>query len=293
MNPDPYIAKFLNTIGKYQLLTFDQECELSKIIQAGRPAAIDYESGVLPPVSEWGCALAVKQLTHANLCLVVHNAKRYQSPDHTFFDFYQEGVFGLLDAVARYDGTKGYRFSTYATFYIRRSMSRLLCKGLISVPIGYHVSMQKRRRLYGAMCVELGRNPSETELMEKCVNDGVFESERSYKNNVQIIPRVVSGDTMLRDSEDYTIFDTVATECGDDELCAKAVKDAVNDALETLPLMTREVMMLNYGIKTERIPTRQIATLYDVEKKAIKTLKTKGMRQLRRPQTLTNLSKVR
>jgi RNA polymerase sigma factor (sigma-70 family) len=293
MTTDPYIAKFLKAIGKHKLLTFERECQLSEIIQSRRPHDKEYETGKLPHVSTWGCKEAVGEFAKANLCLIVHNAKRYESPDHTFWDFYQEGVFGLLDAIARYDGTKGYRFSTYATFYIRRAMTRLLCKGVITVPPGFHSAMQKRRRLYGELCIELGRKPTENELMRRCVAEGAFDSERCYQNSLLVSPRVVSGDTILKDNGDYTIFDTIASNNDDDELCQKALKDAVNDALETLPPLTREVIQLNYGIGYDREPTRRIAERYNVEKRFVKTLKTKGMRQLRRPQTLATLTFVR
>ena len=224
------LGLYLEEIGRHPLLTAAEEVELAKRIEAGDAAAKD-------------------RMVSANLRLVVHIAKRYQGQGLTLLDLIQEGVFGLVRAAEKFDWRKGFKFSTYATWWIRQALQRALQKQAREIRLPLHVAERARRidRVHAELVRQLDREPSEEELAQET---GLSPKElREVTQAARVVasldqPVGAEGDTTL--GERLRVGDDDFTE----EVHVSLSERALRDAVASLPEPQRDVLTLRYGLAT-------------------------------------------
>jgi len=222
------VRLFLNEIGRYPLLTAAEEVELAKRVESGDEAA-------------------KTRFVTSNLRLVVHNAKRYQDQGLSLLDLVQEGVFGLTRAVEKFDWRRGFKFSTYATWWIRQSIQRALQKQARTIKLPVHLAElegrvgRSERDLHG----ELGRPPTDDEI---AADTGI---PIARLHELRTAARAVTSiDLPIGDEGETTLGDLVAgEEAGFEEEIHVSLRDAsLRQAVAALPSPYREVIRLRYGI---------------------------------------------
>ena len=245
---DP-IREYLKEIGSIPLLSPEEEQELAK-----RKSLGDSEAG--------------RRLVEANLRLVVSIAKRYTGRGMSFLDLVQEGNIGLMKAVEKFDYTKGYRLSTYATWWVKQSITRSLAdqSRTIRLPVHMVEAVNKIRRAQRALSVKLGREPSNEEVAEE-----VHMSEKRVAELIQ-----ASGDT------DFVADDTG----GSTEEKAESVflREEIDAMLKGLSPREREVIILRFGLETGRPMTlEEVGRRFKVTRERIRQIETAALRKLRNP----------
>jgi RNA polymerase primary sigma factor len=219
---------FLNEIGRYPLLTAEEEVELAKRIERG-----DLE--------------AKERMINSNLRLVVSIAKRYQGHGLSLLDLIQEGVIGLIRAVEKFDWRRGFKFSTYATWWIRQAVQRGVQNRARTIRVPVHVADLERKaaRAERELMAKLGRQPTDLEIAEaaKIPLERLTEAHDALRT-------IASLDRAIGDNGDSTLGDLVAGEGGDPVVeLAVGLEDAVlARALETLPELERRVVELRFGL---------------------------------------------
>jgi len=226
---------FLNEIGRYPLLTADEEVELAKRIEAGDKEAKD-------------------RMVNSNLRLVVSIAKRYQGHGLSLLDLIQEGIIGLIRAVEKFDWRRGYKFSTYATWWIRQAVQRGVANKARTIRIPVHIveREQKIARAERELSVRLERQPTDTEVARtaklpvKQVRE-VREAARA----------VASLDRPIGDDNEGAFGDLFAGDQPqpEEEVHVSLAEDALRRAVASLPDREREVVKLRYGLNGDRDPT--------------------------------------
>ncbi len=223
------LQMFLNELRHYPLLSADEEIELAKRIERG-----DLD--------------AKERLVNSNLRLVVSLAKRYPTYDLTLLDLIQEGIFGLIRAAEKFDWRKGYKFSTYATFWIRQAIQRGLENRARTIRIPSHVGVRQRKlaKAENALKAKLGRDPTDEELAEAAeMKLEHLREAREAMRTVVSLDRPVGGD------EGETPFGALLPAEGesvDEEVAVSMDHAAVRRALQQLPERQRKVVSLRYGI---------------------------------------------
>ncbi len=219
---------FLNEIGRYPLLTAEEEVELAKRIERG-----DLE--------------AKERMINSNLRLVVSIAKRYQGHGLSLLDLIQEGVIGLIRAVEKFDWRRGFKFSTYATWWIRQAVQRGVQNRARTIRVPVHVADLERKaaRAERELTAKLGRQPTDEEIAEaaKIPLEQLLEAHEALRT-------VASLDRPVGENADATLGDLVAGEGGDPVVeLAVGLEDAVlARALETLPELERRIVELRFGL---------------------------------------------
>ncbi len=219
---------FLNEIGRYPLLTKAQEQALAKRVEEGDEAAKE-------------------QMINANLRLVVSLARRYQGHDLALLDLIQEGIFGLIRAVEKFDWRKGFKFSTYATFWIRQAIQRGIENKARTIRIPVNVS-QRERRVGGVereLSVKLGRPPTDQELA------AATELTLDQLVDLRDLARTVTSlDKPVGESDDAALGELLPARGAstEEEVIVGLREDAVKRAIEGLPGVERDVLQLRYGI---------------------------------------------
>jgi RNA polymerase primary sigma factor len=219
---------FLDEIGQYPLLTAEREVELAKRIEKGDKAAKD-------------------EMVNANLRLVVHIAKRYQNQGLILLDLIQEGIFGLIRAVEKFDWRRGYKFSTYATWWIRQALQRALQKQAREIHLPVHVAERARRieRVREELCKKLDREPSEDELAaETGLSVRQITEVRDAARVVASLDQPVGeeGDTSFGDMLPAT------TDEFTEDIHMSLQENDVRQAVAGLPEPQRSVVRLRYGL---------------------------------------------
>jgi RNA polymerase primary sigma factor len=222
------LQMFMNELRNYPLLSGKEEIELAKRIERGDLEAKD-------------------RLINSNLRLVVSLAKKYPTYDLTLLDLIQEGIFGLVRAAEKFDWRKGYKFSTYATFWIRQAIQRGIENRARTIRIPSHVGIRQRKltKAEADLKRELGRDPTEEELAEASgLKLAHVQEAREAMRTVVSLDRPVGGDDdtsfgALLPSDDAT---------PDEEVAVSLEQDAVRRAVAQLPDRQREVVRLRYGI---------------------------------------------
>jgi RNA polymerase primary sigma factor len=288
---DP-VRMYLKEIGKVPLLTGEQEVTLAKRIEAGVFAAerLDTESALSDEQREGLRAvvtdgeLAKRQLTEANLRLVVSIAKRYVGRGMALLDLVQEGNLGLIRAVEKFDYTKGFKFSTYATWWIRQAITRAIADQARTIRIPVHMveTMNKVLRVQRQMLQELGREPTVEEIAEKVelTPDRVRDIQR-----ISLEP--VSLETPVGEEDDSSLGDFVedpsAIAPATAAERARLVAD-IEEALTELNEREREVVRLRFGLDDGQVRTlEEVGKQFGVTRERIRQIESKTLAKLRHP----------
>ena len=261
---DP-VRMYLKEIGNVPLLTTEQEVELAKKVENG-----DEE--------------AKKALTEANLRLVVSIAKKYVGRGMPFLDLIQEGNMGLMKAVDKFDYTKGYKFSTYATWWIRQAITRGIADTgrTIRVPVHMVETINKTLRMTRALLQELGREPSAEEVAER-LNVPVARVREVLK----ISRDPVSLDTPIGEEDDSHLGDFIEDDSAlspADSAAFSMLKEELGAALESLTERERQVVRLRFGLEDGRSRTlEEVGKEFNVIRERIRQIDAKALRKLRHP----------
>ena len=261
---DP-VRMYLKEIGNVPLLSGDEEVELAKKVEAG-----DEE--------------AKKKLTEANLRLVVSIAKKYVGRGMPFLDLIQEGNMGLMKAVDKFDYSKGYKFSTYATWWIRQAITRGIADTgrTIRVPVHMVETINKTLRMTRTLLQELGREPTPEEVAER-LNVPVSRVREVLK----ISRDPVSLDTPIGEEDDSHLGDFIEDDSAlspADSAAFSMLREELSTALESLTERERQVVRLRFGLEDGRARTlEEVGKEFNVTRERIRQIEAKALRKLRHP----------
>ena len=262
---DDPVRMYLKEIGKVSLLTADEELELAKRMEEG-----DEE--------------AKKKLCEANLRLVVSIAKRYVGRGMQFLDLIQEGNLGLIKAVDKFDWHKGFKFSTYATWWIRQAITRSIADQARTIRIPVHMveTINKQIRITRQLLQELGRDPSPEEIAKEM--EIPVEKVREIS---KIAQEPVSLETPIGEEEDSHLGDFIPDEdvpSPADAAAFSMLKDQLNEVLATLTDREQEVLRLRFGLDDGRQRTlEEVGQQFNVTRERIRQIEAKALRKLRHP----------
>ena len=264
MSDDP-VKQYLKEIGNYPLLSIEEEIELAKKIENGDDTA-------------------KQTLAESNLRLVVSIAKRYVGRGLSFLDLIQEGNLGLIKAVEKFDYTKGYKFSTYATWWIRQAITRSIADQSRTIRIPVHMSevINKTYRVSRSLLQELGREPTEQELA-KAMNLPI----EKIREILKVSADPISLDTPIGEEDDSHLGDFIKddTIVGPEEAAAYAVlQDQISRLLDTLTEREQRVLTLRFGLRDGRTRTlEEVGKEFNVTRERIRQIEAKALRKLRHP----------
>ena len=261
---DP-IREYLKEIGSIPLLTPEEESDLAR-----RKSEGDAEAG--------------RKLVEANLRLVVSIAKRYTGRGMSFLDLVQEGNLGLMKAVEKFDYAKGYRLSTYATWWVKQSITRSLAdqSRTIRLPVHMVEAVNKIRRAQRSLSVKLGREPSMEEVAEE-----VNLSEKRVAELIQASGDTVSLETPVGDEEGSNLGDFVADDANastEDKAESFLLREEIDSMLQGLNPREREVIILRFGLETGHpLTLEEVGKQFNVTRERIRQIEAKALRKLRHP----------
>ena len=264
---DP-VRMYLKEIGKVPLLSAEEEIELAKLMEKGGPEG----------------ERAKKKLAEANLRLVVSIAKRYVGRGMLFLDLIQEGNLGLIKAVEKFDYQKGYKFSTYATWWIRQAITRAIADQARTIRIPVHMveTINKVIRVSRQLLQELGHDPSPEEISEE-MNMPVDKVREILK----IAQEPVSLETPIGEEEDSHLGDFIPDEAASEPSEAASftlLKEQLVDVLSTLTPREEKVLKLRFGIEDGRTRTlEEVGKEFNVTRERIRQIEAKALRKLRHP----------
>ena len=285
------VRLYLDNIGKYPLLTQDEECRLSKAIQEGQEAKDELERGkvtaarrpLLLAAAQRGDA-ASEQFISANLRLVVSIAKRYQATDLPLLDLVQEGNLGLMHAVTKFDWRKGFKFSTYATWWIKQAISRGIDNTSRTIRLPVHAGDQVRRlqRTKHQIEGQTGRTPSPSELAEAL---GI--NERQVVELIQHGTETVSLDARVGPDGESELGEMVAdntTPSPFDVVTQAMLGGEVEKLLSVLDEREREIIRLRYGLdQREPWTLEDVGTTLHLTRERIRQIERSALSKLRHP----------
>ena len=261
---DP-VRMYLKEIGKISLLSQDEELKISKRVEEG-----DEE--------------AKRLLAESNLRLVVSIAKRYVGRNLSFLDLIQEGNIGLMKAVDKFDASKGYKFSTYATWWIRQAITRAIADQARTIRIPVHMveTINKLIRVSRQLLQELGRDPKPEEIAKE-----MEMSEEKVREIMKIAQDPVSLETPIGEEEDSHLGDFIP----DEDALAPAeaaayslLKDQIEEVLGSLNEREQKVLKLRFGLEDGRARTlEEVGKEFDVTRERIRQIEAKALRKLRHP----------
>ena len=275
VNIDDPVRMYLKEIGRVPLLSAEEEIILAKRIEAGNGEAATAEE-----ISVGN--LAKKKLTDANLRLVVSIAKRYVGRGMLFLDLIQEGNLGLLKAVEKFDYSKGYKFSTYATWWIRQAITRAIADQARTIRIPVHMveTINKLIRISRQLLQDKGREPLPEEIAEKM---GV--SVERAREIMKIAQEPVSLETPIGEEEDSHLGDFIEDHeaiAPDDAASFILLKEQIEDVFSCLTDRERKVLYLRFGLKDGRPRTlEEVGQHFNVTRERIRQIEGKALSKLR------------
>jgi RNA polymerase primary sigma factor len=258
------LDKYLQDIGKEELITAEMEVELAKRIKQG---------------DQW----ALEKLTRANLRFVVSVAKQYQNQGLTLPDLINEGNLGLIKAAQKFDETRGFKFISYAVWWIRQSILQALAEQarIVRLPLNQVGSLNKINKAFSKLEQEYERPPSAEELAE------ILEvPEDKVKESMKVAGRHVSMDAPLSSSEDGgTLMDVMAnadSPNADKQLLAESLQKEIERSLSTLTDKEKEIIRLFFGIGMNHgLTLEEIGTKFNLTRERVRQIKEKAIRRLR------------
>lgn len=274
MAVDDSVQQYLKQIGKAPLLTAEQEVELAKGIEQGNTE----------------CR---RILIESNLRLVVSVAKRFMNRGLSFQDLIQEGNVGLMRATAKFNYRRGYRFSTYATWWIRQAISRAISDfgRTIRVPIHTLDTVKRFAKISSELQQKLGREPTDKEIAHAAET-----TPERVRNYMKIASDPISLDMPVGEAEEMGLNDFIvdsATESPSDRAAKSVLRDRIHDVLSTLEERERGVIMMRYGLADGVQHTlEQVAAAFKCTRERVRQVEQSGIRKLKHPSCSHRLLEV-
>ncbi|NLJ41386.1 MAG: RNA polymerase sigma factor RpoD [Clostridiales bacterium] len=265
VNVDDPVRMYLKEIGKVSLLTAEEEVDLAMRMEAGDE-------------------MAKRELAEANLRLVVSIAKRYVGRGMLFLDLIQEGNLGLIKAVEKYDYRKGFKFSTYATWWIRQAITRAIADQARTIRIPVHMveTINKLIRVSRQLLQEYGREPLPEEIAEEM---GI--TEEKVRDILKIAQEPVSLETPIGEEEDSHLGDFIPDEDAPapaESAAFTLLKEQLMEVLDTLTPREEKVLRLRFGLDDGRARTlEEVGKEFNVTRERIRQIEAKALRKLRHP----------
>lgn len=283
------VKMYLKEIGKVDLLTGDQETELAKKIVIGnKPDATEEEKQEGKEAKD--------HLINANLRLVIAIAKHYVGRGMHFLDLIQEGNMGLIKAVEKFDYTKGFKFSTYATWWIRQAITRAIADQARTIRIPVHMveTINKMTRVQRQLVQELGRDPTAEEISDKM--DGSLSPER-IREIQRIALDPVSLETPIGEEDDSHLGDFIEdkeAQSPEEYTTKSLLKDELYEIMKDLTDREERVLRLRYGLDDNRPRTlEEVGREFNVTRERIRQIEAKAIRKLRHPTRAKKLGDYR
>jgi RNA polymerase primary sigma factor len=268
ISTDDPVRMYLREIGTIPLLSGAQEVTLAKAIVAGGPAS----------------ERAKRKLAEANLRLVVSIAKKYVGRGMLFLDLIQEGNLGLIRAVEKFDHEKGYKFSTYATWWIRQAITRAIADQARTIRIPVHMveTINRLKKVSRKLAQDLGRKPLEEEIAKE-----MEVTVEKLREIVKVAQEPVSLETPIGKEEDSRLGDFIEdreTEAPVAAVTHELLREDITDVLNTLSHRERDVLKLRFGLEDGRQRTlEEVGQQFGVTRERIRQIEAKALRKLRHP----------
>lgn len=296
---DDSVRMWLREIGRMPLLSFDQEIKLAKRIAAGERARakLRERAGYLTPeeIAKYQRMIEVGQkakdvLIRSNLRLVVAIAKKYSGRGMAFPDLIQEGNIGLIRAVEKFDYKKGYKFSTYATWWIRQAITRAIAdhSRTIRIPVHMVETINRLVKASSQLQQELGREPSMDELAKEMGMPVERVSEIA-----RIAPEPLSLETPIGEEDDSHLADFIQDHeatSPDDAAAHRILREQISDVLNTLTERERDVLKMRFGLDDGYPRTlEEVGRYFQVTRERIRQIEAKALKKLRHPSRIRKL----
>jgi RNA polymerase primary sigma factor len=298
------IRVYLQEIGRIRLLRAEEEIELARKIaellefERIRERLID-ELDRIPSDGEWAKEMQMEvhefrrrlylgrrakdKMVQSNLRLVVSIAKKYMNRGLSFQDLIQEGSLGLIRAAEKFDHAKGYKFSTYATWWIRQAITRAIAdqSRTIRLPVHLYETISRIKKTTKILSQEMGRKPTEEEIAERM--EMTIEKLRFIAKSAQL---PISLETPIGKEEDSRLGDFIEAdgETPEDQVSKNLLREDLENVLDTLSPRERDVLRLRYGLDDGRMKTlEEIGQIFNVTRERIRQIEAKALRKLRHP----------
>lgn len=298
------IRLYLQEIGRIRLLRADEEIELARkiadLLEMERVYdSLDEELDRAPTYQEWADAMDMKlsafrrrlhggrrakdKMVQSNLRLVVSIAKKYMNRGLSFQDLIQEGSLGLIRAAEKFDHEKGYKFSTYATWWIRQAITRAIAdqSRTIRLPVHLYETISRIKKTTKLLSQEMGRKPTEEEIATRM--EMTIEKLRFIAKSAQL---PISLETPIGKEEDSRLGDFIESdgETPEDQVAKSLLREDLESVLDTLSPRERDVLRLRYGLDDGRMKTlEEIGQIFNVTRERIRQIEAKALRKLRHP----------
>jgi RNA polymerase primary sigma factor len=298
------IRVYLQEIGRIRLLRPDEEIELARKIAdllhlEELAAQFESDHGRQPDTKEWAALVemptikfrrrlmlgrrAKEKMVQSNLRLVVSIAKKYMNRGLSFQDLIQEGSLGLIRAAEKFDHEKGYKFSTYATWWIRQAITRAIAdqSRTIRLPVHLYETISRIKKTTKTLSQEFGRKPTEEEIAESM--EMTIEKLRFIAKSAQL---PISLETPIGKEEDSRLGDFIEADIENPEqdVAKNLLREDLEGVLSTLSPRERDVLRLRYGLDDGRMKTlEEIGQIFDVTRERIRQIEAKALRKLRHP----------
>jgi len=261
-NRDPLLNRYLQEIGREELLTVDEEVELAQRIRQGDTAAVD-------------------RLVRANLRFVVSVAKQYQNQGLELMDLISEGNVGLQKAAQKFDETRGFKFISYAVWWIRQSILQALAEQsrIVRLPLNQVGSINKIRKVLNKFEQENMRTPSVEELAKE-----LDVAPEKIAETMKVSGRQVSVDAPFQEGEDNSLLDVLTNNdspATDEGLSRESLSTEVERALMQLHDRERQILKLFFGIGCQEMTLEEIGVKFDLTRERVRQIKEKAIRRLK------------